>query len=349
MLHEFILMHREEILARTRARVAVRPNPRPTEEELRSGIPLFLDQLITILKSSVVTTGVMAENAAKHGAALLKSGFTVAQVVHDYGGVCQAVTELADEMSAPIEADDFRIFNQCLDDAIAQAVTEYTRQREQAISDGGSEQMGAFAHELRNAVGAANVAFEVLRMGKVGLDGSTAAVLGRSLRRLSSLVDRSLTQVRLETGLQSPERVSVRDLVNEVAVVASVEAAARSISFDVAPGAAGVDIQVDRALVLSSIGNLLQNALKFTRAGGHVSLRSSATAERVLVEVEDECGGLPPGKATAFLSPHEHPQQDRPGLGLSLTRRSIRSSGGELRARDIPGVGCVFVCDLPRY
>ena len=51
----------------------------------------------------------------------------MAQVVHDYGGVCQAVTELADEMHAPITADEFRIFNRCLDDAIAEAVTEYTR------------------------------------------------------------------------------------------------------------------------------------------------------------------------------------------------------------------------------
>ena len=97
----------------------------------------------------------MADSATRHGADLLGRGFTVAQVVHDYGGVCQAVTELATETNAPISADEFRVFNRCLDDAIAQAVTEFTRQREQSITDEGRERSGELAHELRNALGAA--------------------------------------------------------------------------------------------------------------------------------------------------------------------------------------------------
>jgi signal transduction histidine kinase len=222
VLHEFLSTHRDEILARTRAKVSARPTPRATPAELADGIPLFLDQLIEILRSASSTSDAIAESAARHGAVLLKSGFTVAQVVHDYGGVCQTVTELADETGALITADEFRTFNRCLDDAIAQAVTEYTRRREQSLTEEGREQMGELAHELRNAVGAATVAFEALRMGKVGFDGSTARVLGRSLRHLSSLVDGSLSQVRLESGVRSPERVSMRGLLEEIAVGASI-------------------------------------------------------------------------------------------------------------------------------
>src|SRR5579872_2327452 len=96
MLHEFIFAHRDAILARTRAKVAARSSPRATEDELE-GIPLFLDQLIEILKSPPVGSGAIAQSAARHGAVLLGRGFTVAQVVHDYGGVCQVVTELAEE------------------------------------------------------------------------------------------------------------------------------------------------------------------------------------------------------------------------------------------------------------
>jgi hypothetical protein len=153
VLHEFLSTNRAAILARTRATVAVRPAPRPTEEELQTGIPLFLDQLIEILRSSPDAPGAMAESATRHGARLLKRGFTVAQVVHDYGGVCQAVTELADETNALITADEFRIFNRCLDEAIAGAVTEYTTQREQSITNEGRERLGELAHELRDAVG----------------------------------------------------------------------------------------------------------------------------------------------------------------------------------------------------
>jgi signal transduction histidine kinase len=350
VLHDFLATNRQAILARTRAKVAARPTPPATEDELE-GIPLFLDQLIDNLRSTPASPASVAGNAARHGAALLKAGLSVAQVVHDYGGVCQAVTELSEEMNAPIGADEFRVFNRCLDDNIAEAVTEYTRRREQSIADEGTERLGELAHELRNAVGAAIVSFEVLRLGKVGLEGSTAGVLSRSLRRLSTLVDCSLTEVRLEAGLRSPEVIHVRELIDEIAVGASMEASARALTFVLAPGERGVDVHADRSMLAASIANLLQNAFKFTRPGSQVSLKVSATAERVLVDIEDSCGGLPPGKVAELFAPFERRGADRTGLGLglSISRKTIEASGGEIRVRDIPGTGCVFTIDLPRH
>jgi signal transduction histidine kinase len=349
VLHEFLSSRRELILERARAKVAARPTPRATENEI-DGIPLFLDQLIAILRFSPSEPDAIGPAAAEHGATLLRRGFTVAQVVHDYGGVCQVVTELADESDAQITADEFRVFNRCLDDAIAGAVTEYTRQREASLTREGHERLGELAHELRNAVGAAIVSFEVLRMGTVGVEGSTAGVLSRSLRRLSKLIDCSLAEVRLEAGI-TPERVSVREVVEHVAAGASMEANARGLTLEVVPGDAGVDVRIDRELVAAAIGNLLQNAFKFTRPRGRVVLRVAAVDERVLVDVEDECGGLPPGTAADLFLPFEQRGKDRSGLGLglSISRKSIEASGGEIRVRDLPGVGCVFTVDLPRF
>jgi hypothetical protein len=54
-------------------------------------------------------------------------GFTVSQVVHDYGDICQAITEWAVEQNAPITTDEFHVLNRCLDTAIADAVTEHAR------------------------------------------------------------------------------------------------------------------------------------------------------------------------------------------------------------------------------
>ena len=145
----------------------------------------------------------------------------MAQVVHDYRGVCQAVTELAAEENAPITADEFRVFNRCLDEAIAEAVTEFTHQREHSRAEHERQHLGELAHELRNA---AIVSFEVLRTGKVGLDGNTAGVLSRSLRRLSALIDGALTEVRLESGTTSLRRLPVRELIEESAAAASMDA-----------------------------------------------------------------------------------------------------------------------------
>jgi signal transduction histidine kinase len=349
VLHEFLATNRAKIIARTRERVAARTTPRATEEELENGIPLFLDQLIDNLRLSRVSSKAIEASATIHGRDLLRRGFTVAQVVHDYGGVCQAVTQLADETKAPITADEFHTFNRCLDDAIAQAVTEYARTREQSIADAGTERSGALAHELRNALGAAMLSFHTLKSGSVGLGGSTAALLGRSLNRLSSLIESSLAEVRLEAGIRAPERFSVCQFVEEVEVGAAMEALARNLTLTVTPVARGIEIVADRQLLAAAVANLLQNAFKFTRSNGVVSLRTFSNEDRVLIAVEDQCGGLPPGAVNDFFRPFSQRSSNRGGLGLGLviSRKSVEAIGGAIRVRDVPGSGCVFTIDLP--
>ena len=350
MFHEFLFANRAAIIERTRAKVALRPAPRATEEELQEGIPLFLDQLIDALRLAQTTTEAMAESASRHGRDLLNRGFTVAQVVHDYGGVCQVVTDLASESKTPISAAEFHAFNRCLDEAIAQAVSEYTRAREQAIVDAGTERLGNLSHELRNTLGAAMLSFQTLKMGSVGIGGSTAAVIDRSLRRACALIDSSIAQVRLDSGARATERVSIAQFIEEVEVAASMEATARGLTLSVKRVAPGVDVAVDRQLLVGAVINLLQNAFKFTRPEGHVSLTSFLNGDRVLIAVEDECGGLPPGQADELFRPFEQRSASRTGLGigLSISRRSVDAIGGELRVRDLPGIGCVFTIDLPR-
>jgi hypothetical protein len=163
-------------------------------------------------------------------------------------------------------------------------------------------------------------------------------------------VDGSLTEARLAAGLQSPERASVRELIEESAASAAMEANARGLTFRVQPGEAGIDVQVDRQLFAAALANLLQNAFKFTKPASTISLDAFATDGRVLIEVQDECGGLPPGHAPDLMRPFEQRGTDRSGLGLglSITRKSVEANGGLLRVRDIPGRGCVFAIDLPR-
>jgi hypothetical protein len=355
VLHDFLSSNRAAIIARTRTKVAARPAPIATEEELAHGIPLFLDQLILTLRfarnsEGAIRQGAIGDSAAEHGRDLLKQGFTVAQVVHDYGGLAQAVTELADETMAPITAAEFQTFNGCLDDAIAQAVTEFGQQREQSISKEERARSGELAHELRNALAAAMLAFETITTGQVGPRGSTAALLGRSLRRLAELIDSSVAQVRLEAGVRAPERLSMREFIEEVEVGASMEAIARGFTLTVTPAPLGVDVKVDRQLLAAAVANLLQNAFKFTRPQGHVFLKAYSMKDRVLIEVEDECGGLPPGKAEELFGRFEQRGHDRSGLGLglSISRRSVEADGGMIYVRDVPSVGCVFTIDLPR-
>ena len=118
----------------------------------------------------------------------------------------------------------------------------------------------------------------------------------------------------------------------------------------VSPVATGIDVEADSQILSAALNNLVQNAFKFSHPHAHVALRTTATGDRVLIEVEDECGGLPPGKIDELFRPFQQRGANRHGLGLglSISRKAVEAMGGTLGARDLPGKGCVFYMDLPR-
>jgi hypothetical protein len=147
VLAGFLKVHRDAIIARAGTRVGSRAGPRRTDFEMANGVPVFLEQVGEALRlsksSEIVDHEQIDRSAARHGRELHRMGLTLAQVVHEYGDVCQVVSELAIEHAAPISAKDFGTLSLCLDDAIASAVTAYSHASERAITDQGSERTGA--------------------------------------------------------------------------------------------------------------------------------------------------------------------------------------------------------------
>ena len=373
MLHEFLSANRSDLIDRCKSKVILRPGPlgRP---ELQFGIPRFLDQLAKTLRveqgaeplQSRKVSGPagggnpvlseIGETATRHGRELLRHGFTVDQVVHDYGDLCQAITDLAFERGAHFEIDEFRTLNRCLDNAIADAVTEFSYQREAAATDQAvhalNERLGTLAHELRNHIHTATLALAAIKAGNVGLTGATGAVLDRSLIGLRSLVDRALAEVRVTAGLPARhELLSLADFIAEVKTSASLEAQASDCTFIVSSVDEGLAVDADRDLLFSAVGNLLQNAFKFTHPESEVSLNAYAAADRILIDVSDNCGGLPPGVAEQLFLPFVQAGADKSGLGLGLSicQRAVDANNGFLGVRDIPGTGCIFTINLPRH
>jgi len=360
MLHEFVVDNRAEILNRCHTKVIARYPVVPTDAAADYGVPVFLDHLIETLRHDRSATfgrgrSEISKTSVLDGSHMRRNGFTASQVVHHYGDICQAITELAIAKKATLCADDFRILNGCLDDAIAGAITEFTRSdRQMAVADEsarGNERLGFLAHELRNLIQTALVAFEVIKTGNVGVTGSTGTVLQRSLVGTRDLIARSLTEVRLTQGVQNRERVLVSSFITELASAASLFAEAREIEFQVVQAAEEqVTIEADRQIVAAALTNLLQNAVKFTRPRTVVTLQVRVSADRVLFEVQDECGGLTASDAEDVFRPFEQRGADRSGLGLGLafSRWAVEANHGRVYARTVPGVGCVFTIDLPR-
>ena len=374
MLHEFLKANRDALIEQCRVKVTHRRGRDMTDAHLEHGIPLFIDQVIKTLRFKQTSQPLhsrrisgraagqkpglseISGTAAQHGRELFQHGFTVEQVVHDYGDLCQAITELASEYGKPIQIDEFRTLNRCLDNAIAGAVTEYSHGQNVVIAKQGvqalNERLGFLAHELRNRIHTASLALIAIKSGHVAVAGATGAVLERSLIEIRSLVDRSLADVRVTAGMPAKQQIiSLADFVREIKVSASLEAQARECIFKVGTVSPLLAVEVDPDLLSAAVGNLLQNAFKFTHPHSEVALRAYGTADRILIEIEDTCGGLPPGAIQQMFQPFAQSHADRSGLGLglSISQRSVEANNGKLRVRDIPGTGCVFTIDLPRH
>jgi hypothetical protein len=219
VLHEFLATNRTILIDRCRLEVAARSQPKSAEHELAHGIPIFLDQLISALSADQRTTDrspdgheadrtasdtQLGETALLPGRDLLIKGFTLEQVVRDYGDVCQAVTNLAIETGAKIEVAEFRTLNRCLDNAIAEAVTEHANHSglsERPGADLSNTPVGALLHELRNHLHAATLVVAAIKVGNVGISGATGAVLDRNLLEMRGLIDRSLAELRVRSHL----------------------------------------------------------------------------------------------------------------------------------------------------
>jgi signal transduction histidine kinase len=352
LLSVFVTEHSAEIAARCSAKAAARGAQ--TAPDVTRGIPLFLDQLVEILRSKQHGEVAVTKVATAHGAELLRRGFTIGQVVHDYGDVCQTITGLASEHGYPIGADEFQLLNLCLDDAIAGAATEYGRQREldvaAAARDRSTQDLGILSYEVGNLVWSAALAFDALKTGSVGITGSTGAVVSRSLANLRSLVERSFAVMKLkgQGGTRGP--IAVGDLIAAVELGVTAETTTRGTSLAIEIHDADAIVEADLRILAPMVAQLVQNACDHTSALGHVVLRSSATTDRVRIEIEDECGGLPPGAKAMLLRPLAAEGSERSGLGLDLQliRSGIEDLGGTIQARDLPGKGCMFTLELPR-
>jgi len=221
MLHTFLTTNRDELIRRCRVKVAKRSAPPVTEDELQYGVPLFLKQLVGVLRhdeeqrasgagfipdpstARASDTKEADQTSALHGIELFTRGYTVDQVVHDYGDLCQAITELATKSKAEITVDEFQTFSRLLDNSIAGAVVaygRYERQKHSARSAGGDEVMherlGMLAEEQRVLLDTALKALDALKVGNIGVMGATGSVLEDSLLKLGDLIEPGIPEIR---------------------------------------------------------------------------------------------------------------------------------------------------------
>ena len=180
---------------------------------------------------------------------------------------------------------------------------------------------------------------------------SFLALISDETTRLASLIGDVLDTSRIEAGTFSYSfaDLDVAELVEES--VASAAMGQDEVSLESAIKRPLPRIRGDRARLRQVVGNLLDNAVKYSAAGDAVEIAASALNGRVVVEVHDRGPGIPReqqrlifekfGRATGGTA------KPGTGLGLFIARSIAEAHGGTLEVQSLPGQGATFTLELP--
>ncbi len=349
-LHSLLVAQRDDLIsawsAETRRAIAAASLPHAA---LLDRMPDFVDQIIAALHPDAIPLPPLAQVAEEHGAQRLGIGFDVGEVIREYGILHRCILAVAERAGLTPSLREQGIIARSLSTGIADAIAQYVKQRDLETQRQTSEHMGFIAHELRNPLSAARLAFTRLQQAVPAAKGRWADVVDRNLRRTVDLIDGVLGQASLQLGVEPAiQRLDLRSFLQEAVGDAEPESQSRGIVVTLSVGD-GLAFDADPRLMRSAVSNLVNNALKFSHAQSRVDLRASQSAGRLVIDVLDSCGGLPPGKAEDLFKPLVQRGENRSGfgLGLAIALQAVEAHHGTIRVQDRPGVGCVFTIDLP--
>jgi signal transduction histidine kinase len=347
-LHRLLSERRLELLARWARAAEESFSGSLSIVELIDRMPRFLDEVIRALPpGSAPPPDATNANAEEHGVQRLRLGFDIGEVVREYGLLHEAILALAAEHGVVPTVYEAKVLAAELSKGTRDAVTQYQAQRDSELQRQAAAHLGFIAHELRNPLASATTAHLILRR-RYPEGGRPLETLDRSLKHLSAMIDGVLSNAWLKMGAPlRGQEVELQALLREIERDVEDELEARAVALVIE--AEPLVLHADPRLLSSAISNLVRNAIKFTKPGTKIVVRAWHQRARVLIEIEDECGGLPPGKSEELFSPFVQRGEDRSGfgLGLAITRQAVESHNGALRVRDLPGRGCVFTIDLP--
>jgi len=245
------------------------------------------------------------------------------------------------------------------DDELGQLATVFneTFERLQASFDRLRRFTADVSHELRTPLTA------IRSVGEVGLGEARTIedhqeVIGSMLEeadRLAHLVETLLTLSRWESGRVSA-RQDVVDLAGITRLVAgqlSVLADERNVALTVA-SSAPLHVLGDEMMLRQAVGNVIDNAIKFTPPGRRVTVAFATTPAEHLIIVDDEGPGIPADRRPHVVERFYRLDRDREqgtngaGLGLSIVQWAVTAQGGRLELGDTPGGGTRVTIALPR-
>jgi signal transduction histidine kinase len=217
------------------------------------------------------------------------------------------------------------------------------------------EVLGVVAHDLRNPLHLLSTTAHLLIEPDLPPARRQAvyAINAKAVHRMNRLIGDLLDVVRLEAGRLSLNvgPCEIDRVLGETAEAFHARATEQAVTLALRPDASGAIVPADGERLLQVLDNLVGNALKFTPAGGTITLSSAAGADWVRLAVSDTGPGISEAhRARLFDRFWQARDTDRRGLGLGLAiaRGIVEAHGGVLHVDSTLGRGSTFQVTLPR-
>jgi signal transduction histidine kinase len=266
-------------------------------------------------------------------------------------GIAAAVSSEA----SPFTADDLPLFTDVARRASLSIDNARLYKESQQAVRAREEVLAIVSHDLRNPLNAVTLGASLLQTSTTlsEEDREQVETMEVSARRMNRLIADLLDVTRLEGGKRlpvEPAMVHVGELIEEAeelfrsqATVASV-----SIDYDLAPSLP--PLHVDRHRIMQVFSNLIGNSLKFTPAGGRITIRAQPAGEEVAFTISDTGPGIPPENISDIFSPYwqaKRTERMGAGLGLPIAKGIVEAHGGRIWVESSPGDGTRFHFTLP--
>jgi signal transduction histidine kinase len=216
--------------------------------------------------------------------------------------------------------------------------------------------LGVVAHDLRNPLNTITMSVELLQHLQLTPEQRRHQldVIARSAQRMNRLIQDLLDVARMEAGRLLLERDVLQSgtLVRESVELAAPAAAAGGLELSLDVAAATPRILADRHHLLQVLGNLIDNAVKFTPAGGHITVGVEAAGDEVIFSVRDDGPGIAAEDLPHLFEPFWQARRrtfSGAGLGLAIARGIVEAHGGRITVESSPGRGSTFRFTIPRW